>query len=44
MVQENPYTLAKEIQGIGFATADQIAQSAGIPTSRPRSGAWSKKA
>jgi exodeoxyribonuclease V alpha subunit len=30
-VQENPYTLAKEIHGIGFATADQIAQSIGIP-------------
>jgi exodeoxyribonuclease V alpha subunit len=30
-VQENPYTLAKEIHGIGFGTADQIAQSVGIP-------------
>jgi exodeoxyribonuclease V alpha subunit len=30
-VQENPYTLAKEIHGIGFRTADQIAQSVGIP-------------
>ncbi len=30
-VRENPYTLAKEIRGIGFATADQIAQSVGIP-------------
>ena len=30
-VQENPYPLAKEIHGIGFATADQIAQSVGIP-------------
>jgi exodeoxyribonuclease V alpha subunit len=30
-VQENPYTLAKEIHGIGFATADKIAQSVGIP-------------
>jgi exodeoxyribonuclease V alpha subunit len=30
-VQENPYTLAKEIHSIGFATADQIAQSVGIP-------------
>jgi len=30
-VQENPYTLAKEIHGIGFATADQISQSVGIP-------------
>jgi len=31
IVQENPYTLAKEIHGIGFGTADQIAQSVGIP-------------
>ena len=30
-VWENPYTLAMEIHGIGFATADQIAQSVGIP-------------
>jgi exodeoxyribonuclease V alpha subunit len=30
-VQENPYTLAKDIHGIGFATADQIAQKVGIP-------------
>ena len=30
-VQANPYTLAKDIHGIGFKTADQIAQKAGIP-------------
>src|SRR6201984_2066980 len=30
-VRENPYALAKDIHGIGFATADQIAQSVGIP-------------
>jgi exodeoxyribonuclease V alpha subunit len=30
-VRENPYTLAREIHGIGFATADQIAQRVGIP-------------
>jgi exodeoxyribonuclease V alpha subunit len=30
-VREDPYTLAKDIHGIGFATADQIAQSVGIP-------------
>ena len=30
-VRENPYTLAKDIYGIGFATADQIAQRVGIP-------------
>jgi exodeoxyribonuclease V alpha subunit len=29
-VRENPYSLAKDIHGIGFATADQIAQSVGI--------------
>ena len=30
-VRENPYMLAKDIHGIGFATADQIAQKVGIP-------------
>ena len=30
-VQANPYTLAKDIHGIGFQTADQIAQKIGIP-------------
>ena len=30
-VQNNPYMLAKDIYGIGFATADQIAQRVGIP-------------
>jgi exodeoxyribonuclease V alpha subunit len=30
-VRENPDVLAKEIHGIGFATADQIAQRVGIP-------------
>ncbi len=30
-VRGNPYTLAKDIHGIGFATADQIAQKIGIP-------------
>src|SRR6184192_2514411 len=30
-VRENPYTLAKDIYGIGFASADQIAQRVGIP-------------
>jgi exodeoxyribonuclease V alpha subunit len=40
-VRENPYTLAKEIHGIGFATADTIARSVGIPKdsqSRTRAG------
>src|SRR6516162_3144129 len=30
-VRENPYMLAKDIYGIGFATADQIAQKVGTP-------------
>jgi exodeoxyribonuclease V alpha subunit len=30
-VRRNPYILAKDIYGIGFKTADQIAQRVGIP-------------
>jgi exodeoxyribonuclease V alpha subunit len=30
-VRANPYTLAQDIHGIGFRTADQIAQKIGIP-------------
>ena len=30
-VRANPYWLAKDIHGIGFKTADQIAQKIGIP-------------
>ncbi|MBI4325022.1 MAG: ATP-dependent RecD-like DNA helicase [Chloroflexi bacterium] len=30
-VRHNPYTLAQDISGIGFKTADQIAQNLGIP-------------
>src|ERR1039457_5419783 len=30
-VKNNPYVLAKDIYGIGFKTADQIAQNVGIP-------------
>ena len=30
-VRENPYALAQDIHGIGFKTADQIAQNLGIP-------------
>src|SRR5258707_11487586 len=30
-VQSDPYCLAKDIHGIGFKTADQIAQKVGIP-------------
>jgi hypothetical protein len=33
-VRSNPYTLAKDIYGSGFATADQIAQKVGIPKTR----------
>lgn len=31
-VRANPYALAKDIPGIGFKTADQIAQKIGIPS------------
>ena len=31
MVKENPYRLAQDIRGIGFITADKIAQNIGIP-------------
>ena len=30
-VRANPYTLAQDIHGIGFLTADQIAQKMGVP-------------
>ena len=30
-IRANPYTLAKDIHGVGFKTADQIAQKVGIP-------------
>ncbi len=30
VVRENPYRLAREIHGIGFLTADRIAQNIGI--------------
>ncbi|MCB1125500.1 MAG: ATP-dependent RecD-like DNA helicase, partial [Verrucomicrobiae bacterium] len=30
-VRANPYTLAKDIHGIGFKTADQIARNVGVP-------------
>jgi len=30
-VRENPYALAKDVAGIGFATADRIARDLGIP-------------
>lgn len=31
VIQENPYRLADDIQGIGFKIADEIAEKAGIP-------------
>lgn len=31
VLRENPYRLAQDIRGIGFVTADQIAQQLGIP-------------
>ncbi len=31
MVSENPYRLARDIRGIGFRTADELAQRLGIP-------------
>jgi exodeoxyribonuclease V alpha subunit len=34
-VRSNPFQLAKEIHGIGFKTADSIAQGLGIPTDSP---------
>lgn len=35
VLQENPYRLAEEIQGIGFRTADQIAMSLGFDRQHP---------
>jgi len=34
-VQENPYRLATDIFGIGFITADRIAQKLGLPKDAP---------
>jgi exodeoxyribonuclease V alpha subunit len=34
-VRANPYILAKDIRGIGFKTADEIAQKLGIPADSP---------
>jgi exodeoxyribonuclease V alpha subunit len=31
LIKQNPYRLARDIRGIGFVTADQIAQTLGIP-------------
>ncbi|MBI4882293.1 MAG: ATP-dependent RecD-like DNA helicase [Planctomycetes bacterium] len=35
LVKTNPYRLADEVRGIGFKTADKIAQSLGIPKDSP---------
>jgi exodeoxyribonuclease V alpha subunit len=36
VVQENPYRLAEEVDGIGFVTADKLAMSMGIEPDDPR--------
>ncbi len=36
VVSDDPYRLARDIYGIGFKTADRIAQSMGVPTDSPR--------
>lgn len=36
LLKENPYIIAREIYGIGFKTADKIAQSIGIPLTAPQ--------
>lgn len=35
IVRANPYTLARDVHGIGFKTADQIARKLGIPHDSP---------
>ncbi len=35
IVQTNPYQLARDIFGVGFKTADRIAQSLGLPADHP---------
>ncbi len=36
ILKENPYRLAMDIYGIGFLTADKIAQKLGFPTDSPK--------
>lgn len=36
VVRENPYRLAEEVPGIGFLTADRVAQQTGIAATDPR--------
>jgi exodeoxyribonuclease V alpha subunit len=35
IVKENPFQLARDIYGVGFRTADRIAQSTGLPKDHP---------
>jgi len=35
VVRENPYQLEQDIHGVGFKTADRIAQNLGLPTDHP---------
>jgi exodeoxyribonuclease V alpha subunit len=35
IVQDDPYRLARDIFGVGFKTADRIAQALGLPTDHP---------
>jgi len=35
VVQENPYRMARDIWGVGFKTADKIAQNLGLPLDAP---------
>jgi exodeoxyribonuclease V alpha subunit len=35
IVQANPYRLARDIYGVGFKTADRLAQDLGLPTDHP---------
>jgi exodeoxyribonuclease V alpha subunit len=36
VIQENPYLLATEVEGIGFPTADRIGAQLGIPATSPQ--------
>ena len=35
IVQQNPYQLERDIYGVGFKTADQIARALGLPVDHP---------
>ena len=36
IIQENPYQLVEDIQGIGFKIADQLAEQLGIEADAPQ--------